>query len=82
MFDSSATPWTEEPAACQAPLSKEFPSKNTGVGCHFLLQGDLPDPRIEFASPTLKVDSLPLSHQGSPVSKCRVEFSLCRVRLP
>ena len=28
--------------ACQAPLSREFSSKNTGVGCHFLLQGILP----------------------------------------
>ena len=24
---------------CQAPLSVEFPGKNTGVGCRFLLQG-------------------------------------------
>ena len=31
-----ATPWT---ATCQAPLSIGFPSKSTGVGCHFLLQG-------------------------------------------
>ena len=31
-----ASPWT---AACQAPLSWDFPAKNTGVGCHFLLQG-------------------------------------------
>ena len=30
------TPWTE---ACQAPPSTDFPGKNTGVGCHFLLQG-------------------------------------------
>ena len=26
----------------QAPLSMYFPSKNTGVGCHFLFQGILP----------------------------------------
>ena len=25
--------------ACQAPLSINFPGKNPGVGCHFLLQG-------------------------------------------
>ena len=25
----------------------DSPGKNTGVGCHFLLQGDLPDPGIE-----------------------------------
>ena len=30
-----ATPWT---AACQAPLSMDFPGKGTGVGCHCLLQ--------------------------------------------
>ena len=30
-----ATPWT---IAHQAPLW-DFPGKNTGVGCHFLLQG-------------------------------------------
>ena len=30
------TLWT---IACQAPLSMRFSSKNTGVGCHFLLQG-------------------------------------------
>ena len=27
--------------------------KNTGVGCHFLLQGDLSNPGIELASPAL-----------------------------
>ena len=31
-----ATAWT---VACRAPLSMGFPGKNTGVGCHFLLQG-------------------------------------------
>ena len=30
-----AAPWT---VACQVPLSMGFPGKNTGVGCHFLLQ--------------------------------------------
>ena len=25
----------------------DSPEKNTGVGCHFLLQGNLPDPGIE-----------------------------------
>ena len=32
-------PWT---IALQAPLPIRFPSKNTGVGCHFLLQGVFP----------------------------------------
>ena len=30
-----ATPWT---GACHALLSRGLPSKNTGVGCHFLFQ--------------------------------------------
>ena len=39
-----------------------FPGKNTGVGCHFLLQGmDLPDLGIGTASPIWQVDSLPLT---------------------
>ena len=32
-------PWT---VGCQAPLSMDFPGNNTGVGCHFLLQGVFP----------------------------------------
>ena len=31
-----ASPW---PIARQVPLSMGFPRQNTGVGCHFLLQG-------------------------------------------
>ena len=30
---------------------RDFPGKNTGVGCHFLLQGILPTPGMEPASP-------------------------------
>ena len=33
-----------------------------GVGCHFLLQGNLPDPRIEPRSPALQ--TLPSEPQG------------------
>ena len=38
------------------------PAKNTGVGNQSLL----PNPGIKTRSPTLQVDSLLLSHQGSP----------------
>ena len=44
MSQSFATPWT---VACQDPLSWDFPDKNTGVGCHFLFQGNLPKPGIK-----------------------------------
>ena len=47
----------------------DFPGKNTGVGCHFLLQGIFP---TQGLNPHLlcllhwQADSLPLSHPGSP----------------
>ena len=51
VMSDSATPWT---VACQAGYSPwGFPGKNTGVGCHFLLWGNLPYPGIEPASPAL-----------------------------
>ena len=55
-----------DPMDCshQALLSTDFPDKNIGVGCHFLLrdQGSLRRPSLLH----WKVDSLSLSHQGSP----------------
>ena len=65
--------------AHQAPLSMGFPSRNSGVGCHFLLQ------RIfltQGLSPSLlywQVGSLPLSHPGSflalnPSTKLQLAF--------
>ena len=58
------TPWT---VARQAPLIQGILKvKNTGVGCHSLLQGKLPNPGIEPGSPALQADSLPSEQQGSP----------------
>ena len=48
------------------PCLWDFPSKNTGEGCHFFLQGIFP---IQGLNPHFlhwQIDSLPLSHQGSP----------------
>ena len=44
----------------------DFPGNTTGVGCHFLLQGIF---LTQGSNPSLlhsQVDSLPLSHLGSP----------------
>ena len=53
-----------------APICAWYlPGKNTGVGCHFLLQGIF---LREGSNPWFlhwKADSLPLSHQGSPSYK-------------
>ena len=48
----------------------DFSGKNTGASCHFLLQGNLPDPGIKPMSPmspALKADSLPSEPSGKPV---------------
>ena len=49
--------------------SWDFPGKNTGVGCHFLLQRIFPVQGSNLFLLYLlhwQVDSLPLSHLGSP----------------
>ena len=53
----------------QNPMSVHgiFPGRNTGVGCHFLFQGNLPNPATKTGSPAWQMDSLPLSHMGSPI---------------
>ena len=60
-----ATSWT---VAHQALLSVGFSKQEYWSGLPFPPPGDLPDPRIEPESPVLAVDSLLLSHQGSPES--------------
>ena len=37
----------------EGKLSMGFPGKNSGVGCHFLLQGNLSNPEIELVSSAL-----------------------------
>ena len=55
----SATPWT---AAYQALGPWDFPGQNTGVDCHFLLQGIFPTQGSKPGSPALQTDALRLSH--------------------
>ena len=73
MSNPFATPWT---VGHQAPLPWDFPGNNTGVGCHFLLQGIFP---TQGSNPSLlhwQVDSLQLSHQGSPHISVNIYFFL------
>ena len=63
------TEWT---VALQAPLSMGFSSQEYWSGLSCLPPGDFPVPGIELespVSPALQVDSLPLSHWGSPQEK-------------
>ena len=62
-----ATPWT---VAHQPPLSMGFFRQEYWNGLLFPPPGDFPDPGTEPVSPmspALQVDSLPLSHLGSPL---------------
>ena len=43
----------------------DFPGKNTGVGCDFLLQGIFPTQRLNLLLLNRQLGSLLLSHQGS-----------------
>ena len=52
---------------CSLPGSscpRDSPGKNTGEGCHALLQGNLPNSGMEPRSPALWVDSLPSESPG------------------
>ena len=50
-----------------------FSRQGYGVGCHFLLQGNLPDPGIEPGSPTLQADALPSEPPGKITSNMAEE---------
>ena len=63
--DSFATPWT---VVCQAPLSMDFPGKNTVVGCHFLLQGIFRTQALNSGLLQFGWTLYHLSHQGLPKS--------------
>ena len=63
---SFADPWTVTP---QAPCPWDFPGKNTAVGCHSFLQGICSTQGLYLSLLHWKVDSIPLSHQRSPINQ-------------
>ena len=65
-----------EPTGLLCPW--DCPSKNSEVGCHYLLQGIFPNVGIEPTSPALKADSLPSEPPGKLFSSVQL---LSRVRL-
>ena len=54
-----------QPARLLCPW--DFPGKNTGVGCHFILQGIFPTQALNPLLLHWQEDSLPLHHPRSPV---------------
>ena len=51
VVSDSLQPHGRYPARLLCPW--DFPGKNTGVGCHFLTPGDLPDPEIKPTPPAV-----------------------------
>ena len=65
------TPWT---VVRQALRPWDYPGKNTGVGCHFLLQGIFPTQGFEHTSlksPELAGGLLTTSTTWKDLLKCR-----------
>ena len=48
---------------------QDFPGKNTGVGCHFLLQGIILTQKLSLCLLHWQADFLQLSHPENPVVK-------------
>ena len=64
VMSDSVTLWT---VACQAPRSMGFSREEYWCGMPCAPPGGLPHPGIKPRSPVLQVDSVPLSHWGSPM---------------
>ena len=76
VFHSSWPHGQSQPARLLCPW--DSPGKNTGVGCHALLQGIFPTQGLNLHLLGFlhwQVDSLSLSHLGSPVFFLSVQFS-------
>ena len=61
-----------DPMDCSQPGSsvhRDSPGKDTGVGCHFLLQGifQAKVKTMSLESPALQADSLPTELSGMPL---------------
>ena len=67
------TPWQPrglQPARLLCPW--DFPDKNTGVGCHFLLQGIFLSQGSNLCLLLWQVGSLPVSHWENPYSRVNI----------
>ena len=65
-LQSCLTFWDPMDIARHASLSMRFPGKNTGVGCHVVLQGIFPTQGLNPDLPHCGWILYHLSHQGSP----------------
>ena len=62
VMSNFAAPWTT-----RLLRQWDFPGKNTGVGCHFLIQEIFPTQGLNPGLPHCRQALYHLSHQGSPI---------------
>ena len=71
LMSDSLGPHGLQPSRLLCPL--DFPGKNTGVGCHFFLQGIFLTQGLNPRLLHWQTDSFPWSHQGSPLKRnCKI----------
>ena len=70
--DSFAAPWLQ-PTKLLCPW--DFPGKNIRMGCHFLLHEIFPIQWFNLHLLHWQESSLPLNHQGSPLTSYTVSFN-------
>ena len=58
------------------PCLWDFPAKNTGVGCHFLLRGIFPTQGSNLGLPHCRQTLYCLSHQGSPKGRGGINWDV------
>ena len=68
LTDYLPKPCVYQKAKIKDPLSMDFPGKNTGMGCHALLQGIFPTQGSYPGLLHCRQILYHLSHQGSPSS--------------
>ena len=67
-----------DPMDCSMPDSsvlRDSPGKNTGVGCHALLQGIFPTQVLNLGLPHCRWILYCLSHQISPIQRMLTHFT-------
>ena len=80
-FSCSVMSNSLRPRGCQPPLSMGLPSKNTGVGSHFLLQGIFPTQRLNPHLLHCRQILYHLSYQGSLLLEFK-DTAFCYNRVP
>ena len=70
---TSLWPQGLEPTRLLCPW--DSPGKNTGVGCHFFLQENLPTQGLNPGLLHLQADSLPTESPGKPISRWQTQVT-------